>query len=246
MIICVDVGNTNTVINNIRCKTDPEAIISALETLKEQCSRSADTSQDLMPTGAILSSVVPSVNDVICKTIHNLFGLETIIVNPKMNMNIYIPEKYHEELGADIITGCVAAVEKYGAPVAVIDMGTCSTIFAIDKNKELIGGTIHPGIKMELRDLGNNTALLPKINFEAPEKVIGKNTSECILSGVLYGHAGMVDAIVGHMEEELGEKLTVVLTGGLSKFVAPLCQHELYLEPDLLTDGLELLYKYNT
>lgn len=234
MILAIDVGNTNTVIGDKRCKTNMIEIRSLLSSMR------GDSYE-----GAILSSVVPALNSQICHTVFLQFGIDTIVVNPKMEMNIDIPEKYHEELGADIIVGCVGAAEEYPCPLAVIDMGTASTIFVLDKNRTFVGGTIHTGIGLELSALTEKTAQLPKTSFEAPDRVIGQNTEECMRAGVLYGHAGMIDGILDHIEEELGSKVTAVATGGLGGYIVPLCRHEIIYDYDLLIKGLKILYEKN-
>ncbi len=202
-------------------------------------------SSDLHFTGAIISSVVPSIVPELLKVVFLFYGLNAMVVDPKMNMNIRIPERYHAELGPDIIAGLVAAGAQYEAPFAVIDMGTASTIFAVDSSRNFIGGTIHPGIGIELKSLCTNTAMLPRIDFRVPTCVIGKNTDECIQSGVFYGHAGMIDTILDHMEEELGYKLNAIATGGLGRFIAPLCRRHIEYDEDLLLKGLYILYVFN-
>ena len=234
MILAIDVGNTNTVIGEKRCKTNMIEIRSLLASMRGEDYE-----------GAILSSVVPALNKHICNTVFLQFGIDTIVVDPKMNMNITIPEKYHEELGADIIVGCVGAAAEYPCPLAVIDMGTASTIFVLDKDNVFLGGTIHTGIALELNALTEKTAQLPKTSFEAPDKVIGQNTEECMRAGVLYGHAGMIDGILDHIEKELDCSVTAVATGGLGGYIVPLCRHEIKYDYDLLIKGLNLLYEKN-
>lgn len=236
MILAIDVGNSNTVIDSYRCQTNINEISGVLEQIHKD---------NATIRGAILSSVVPSINSPIFSKIKQLWGIETMLVSPFLKMNITIPERYRAEIGGDIITGCVAAVNEYQAPLAVIDMGTCTTVMAIDKNKEFRCGTIHPGIKMELNDLSKNTAQLPSIAFETPNTVLANSTEECMRAGVLYGHAGMIDTILTHMEKELGYKLNAVITGGLCKYVAPLCQHELIVDEELLIKGLKYLWETN-
>lgn len=245
MILGIDVGNTNIVVGGIQ---DRKLVFS----------ERAETSAENVPVllsglsagtfdGAILSSVVPALNGTICENVKKLFGTDVIIVNPKMNMNITLPEHVHAEIGSDIIVGLVAAADEYDAPLAVIDMGTATTIFALDKNKVLTGGAIHPGIVIELNALSTRTAQLPEImQVEIPEKFLGQNTDQCIKSGVVYGHAGMVDAILSGMEKEMQTSLTVIATGGLGRFVAPICSHKVIYDESLLIKGLDYLYRNNS
>ena len=122
-----------------------------------------------------------------------------------------------------------------------------STVFLLDKDLVLAGGTIHPGIGIELNALSSKTSLLPRISsVRIPEKVLGQNTNECILSGVVFGHAGMIDSILDHMEEEIGSEINAIATGGLGRFVTPVCRHKLVYDESLLIKGLDLLYKMNS
>ena len=114
-----------------------------------------------------------------------------------------------------------------------------------DKDKNFIGGIIHPGLRVSLESLSNRTAQLPHINLEKPERIISKNTVDSMRSGILYGHAGMMDACIERMEDELGEKLNVVATGGLAPFVIPFCKHEITVDENLLLKGLRILYELN-
>lgn len=244
MILGIDVGNTNIVVGGIQ---DGQLIFS------ERTGTSAENVPVLLSglsgrvfDGAILSSVVPSLNGIISENVRKIFGTDIITVSPKMNMNITLPGHVHAEIGADIIVGLVAAADEYDAPLAVIDMGTATTIFTLDKNRVLAGGTIHPGIVIEFNALSTRTAQLPEIiQVEIPERVLGQNTDQCIKSGVVYGHAGMVDAILSGMEKEMQTSLTVIATGGLGRFVAPICSHKIIYDEALLIKGLDYLYRMN-
>ena len=124
-------------------------------------------------------------------------------------------------------------------------MGTATTISVVDKSGNYIGGIIHPGLRISLDTLSSKTAQLPQVNLDMPKKVIAKNTIDSMRSGILFGHAGMMDGIISRMEEELGEKLNVVATGGLAPFVTPLCTHNIIVDDNLLLKGLLKLYIKN-
>lgn len=245
MILGIDVGNTNIVFGGInegklifseRAATEKASVAMLL-------SHVSDKSFD----GVILSSVVPSINSCITDTVHEIFGIDPVIVGPEMKMNIHLPEKVKKEIGADIIVGLVAAAAEYTAPLAVVDMGTASTIFALDKDLWLKGGIIHPGMVIEYNALSSETEQLPEItSVEVPDHILGQNTDECIKSGVAYGHAGMIDAILTGMEREMGTTLTVIATGGLGRLMAPICSHEIIYDEALLIKGLDYLYKMNS
>lgn len=245
MILGIDVGNTNIVIGGIQ---DGELLFSERkQTEVGNIEKLLNTVKDRTFEGAILSSVVPWINDSIVRCVRKTFGLETILVSAQIKMNISLPEHVKKEIGADIIVGLCAAATEYETPLAVVDMGTASTVFLLDKDLVLAGGTIHPGIGIELNALSSKTSLLPRISaVEIPERVLGQNTNECILSGVVYGHAGMIDSILDHMEEEIGSEINAVATGGLGRYVTPVCRHKLIYDESLLIKGLDLLYKMNS
>jgi len=144
-----------------------------------------------------------------------------------------------------MIVDAVAAMEEYPLPLAIIDMGTATTISVVDIQGNYIGGIIHPGLRISLDTLSSKTAQLPQVNLDMPKKVIAKNTVDSMRSGILFGHAGMMDGIISRMEEELGQKLNVVATGGLAPFVTPLCKHDITVDDNLLLKGLLKLYMKN-
>ena len=149
------------------------------------------------------------------------------------------------ELGADLVAAAVAGIAEYTAPMIIIDMGTATTASVIDSKKNYIGGMILPGIGISLDALTSRASQLSGISIEAPKRVIGKNTIDCMKSGVLYSNAGALDGIVERIEEELGMKTTVVATGGLAKKIIPYCRKKMILDEDLLMKGLWIIYEKN-
>ena len=149
-------------------------------------------------------------------------------------------------VGSDMIVDAVAALKDYPCPIVVIDMGTATTMSVIDQAGNYIGGVILPGLKVSLDSLSSKTAQLPDISLDIPRKVIGKNTIDCMRSGIMYGNAGTIDGILDRMEDELGACPSVVATGGLSRFVVPLCRHNIVYDEALLLKGLRILYEKNT
>ena len=238
MILGIDVGNTSIVYGRIDDPGNEE--MNRVDTGINSVSEILRYYRHGKFEGAILSSVVPAVTEVLKTAIP---GLK--VISHKMNMNITIGIDHPEELGQDLIVGAVAAVENYELPLAVIDMGTASTIFIVDQNHIFRGGTIHPGMNIELKSLDKCTALLPGLSFEKPEKVLGTNTVDCIRSGILYGHAGMADGIITQIEKELGYPLNCIATGGLARYIIPLCSHQITLDEELILKGLRILYQMN-
>ena len=149
------------------------------------------------------------------------------------------------QVGADLIVGAVAGIHDYPCPLALIDMGTATTVCVIDQDKTYIGGMILPGLRVSLDSLTSRTSQLPRIGLDPPKRLIGKNTVECMKSGILYGSASMLDGILDRIEAELGMEVTAVATGGLAGRIVPLCIHEIVLDDDLLLRGLRYIYEKN-
>ena len=254
MILTVDIGNSNIVFGCVkgdeilfeaRVRTD------ATKTSDEYC---VDLKiildvygvdfQDI--EGAIIASVVPQVLNSLKTAIKKLTGKNALVVGPGLKTGLNIKIDNPSQTGADLVVGCVAALREHAAPLIVIDMGTATTMVVLDENGALIGGSISPGVKISLDALTDRTALLPGLQLDQPKKVIGRNTIDCMRSGIMLGTACMLDGMVERMEEELGRKTTVVITGGIAKFIAPLCRREMIYDKDLLVKGLVALYRENT
>ena len=138
-----------------------------------------------------------------------------------------------------------AALAEYEAPMILMDLGTATTIEVVEPNNMYLGGIIFPGVRVSLDALTSRTAQLPGISLDKPKHVIGKNTVDCMRSGMMYGTAAMLDGLVERIEAELGHKSTLIATGGLAQFITPLCKREIILEKDLLLKGLNVIYKKN-
>jgi type III pantothenate kinase len=149
------------------------------------------------------------------------------------------------QVGSDRIVIAVAALAEYKAPLILMDMGTATTIEVVEPENHYMGGIIFPGVKLSLDALTSRAAQLPGISLDKPKQVIGKNTVDCMRSGMLYGTAAMIDGLIDRMEEELGHPSTLIATGGMAQFITPLCKHDIILEKDLLLKGLNILYKKN-
>jgi type III pantothenate kinase len=127
----------------------------------------------------------------------------------------------------------------------IVDMGTATTMIVLDKNSAMIGGCIMPGVKISMDALTDRTALLPGLQLDQPKKAIGRNTIDCMRSGIMMGAACMIDGMIQRMEEELGYPTTVIATGGIAKFVVPMCRKEIIYDKDLIVKGLAALYRDN-
>jgi type III pantothenate kinase len=195
--------------------------------------------------GSIIASVVPQVLNSMQTALKKLTGKTALVVGPGLKTGLNIKVENPSQTGADLVVGCVAALREHKAPLIVIDMGTATTIVVLDKDGAFIGGSISPGVKISMDALTDRTALLPGLQLDQPKKAIGRNTIDCMRSGIMLGNACMLDGMVERMEEELGYKTTVVATGGIAKFVLPLCKREMIYDKDLLVKGLAILYREN-
>ena len=148
-------------------------------------------------------------------------------------------------MGKDRLVDAAYAAANFPLPVVTVDLGTATTFNVVDKDRVFRGGVICPGLSTGLRALGERCAQLPQVHLGSPKKAIGTNTESCMLSGSVLGTAVLIDGMVQRIEEELGSPATLVVTGGLAKYVTPLCRHPLAYDPELLMKGLALLYQLN-
>ena len=201
--------------------------------------------------GAIMASVVPQLNDMIKNVVARITGNAPLVVGPGVKTGFAIRIDDPAELGADIVANSAAVVatlkaEKCDSPAIILDMGTVTTLFAINKNREVIGGAILSGIGMSLEALHKETALLPSIELSGTARAIGKNTRESLISGVILGHAAMIDGLICRFERELkcasGEAV-VFATGEVCEAVIANCSQKFRYDPILTLKGLECIYK---
>ena len=253
MILAIDIGNSNIVIGGL--EGDKICFEARLRT--EATKTSDQYCVDLkilldvngvkveQLEGAIIASVVPQVLNSMQTAVKKLTGKGALVVGPGLKTGLNILLENPSQTGADLVVGCVAALREHKPPMIVVDMGTATTMVALDKNGALIGGCICPGVKISMDALTERTALLPGLQLDQPKKAIGRNTIDCMRSGIMMGTACMLDGMVQRMEEELGEKATVVVTGGIAKFVVPMCRTPMIYDKDLLLKGLMVLYREN-
>lgn len=253
MILAIDMGNTNIVIGCI----DDEKIyfVERLSTDKSKTALEYAMGfktvlelygiKDAEIEGSIISSVVPSLTKVLADAVEKIIGKRPLIVGPGLKTGLNIHMDNPKQVGSDLIVDAVAGLATYGAPLIVIDMGTATTMSVIDKNNNYIGGVIMPGLRLSVEALASGAAQLYNVGLEAPRQVIGKNTSDCMKSGVVIGNAACIDGMIDRFEEELGYPVTVIATGGLAKVVMPLCKHEIIVDDTLLLKGLNVIYDKN-
>lgn len=195
--------------------------------------------------GAILCSVVPVLTDGICRAVRKITGIETMVLGPGIKTGLNIRLDNPAQLGADLVAGAVAAIDRYPMPCIIYDLGTATTISVINGRGEFLGGIITAGIGISLDALVSRTSQLPYIGLDAPEKVIGTNTVASMKSGMVFGTACMMDGLAERIEEELGERATLVATGGRAPEIIAHCRRDIELVDTLLLDGLRLIYQRN-
>ena len=253
MTLAVDIGNTNIVIGGFvknefqfieRISTNRQATTLefsvSIRTILQLHAVDASAID-----GAILSSVVPSLTTVLSHAVQKTVQVTPLIVSPGIKTGLSICVEHPEQVGSDRVVDAVAAAAAYPLPVLVIDMGTATTCSVIDAQHRFLGGIIMAGMQTSLDALVTRTSQLPKISFDPPKQMIGTNTIDCIKSGLLYGTASCLDGIITRTEEALGTPVTTVITGGLAHLVLPYCKQTLHYDPDLLLNGLILLYQAN-
>ena len=253
MILVVDIGNSNVVIGGV----DGEKILFEARLRTDSTKTSDEYTIDLknildiysvnkeLIEGSIIASVVPQVLNTFQTALMKLTGKKALVVGPGLKTGLNIAIDNPSQTGADLVVGAVAALREHKAPLIVIDMGTATTMVVLDKTGALIGGSISPGVKISMDALTGGTALLPGLQLDQPKRAIGRNTTDCMRSGIMLGTACMLDGMIQRMEEELGYQTTVVVTGGIAKFVVPMCRREMIYDKDLLVKGLAALYREN-
>ena len=253
MILTIDIGNSNIVLGGVRGE---EIVFEAR--LRTEATKTSDqycvdlkilmevygvSNKDI--EGTIIASVVPQVLNSMRTAIQKLTGKVPLVVGPGLKTGLNILLENPGQTGADLVVADVAALREHKPPLIVIDMGTATTMAVLDKNGAHIGGCIIPGVKISMDALTDRTALLPGLQLDQPKKAIGRNTIDAMRSGIMLGAACMLDGMVERMEEELGCKTTVIITGGIAKFIVPMCRTPMIYDKDLLIKGLAALYRDN-
>ena len=253
MILAIDVGNTNIVVGCIddrktyfierlstnRTKTELEYAVDLKNVLDIYHIKKTEIE------GCIISSVVPQITNIVKLAAEKILKKNAIVIGPGVKTGLNIMMDNPGQLGADQVADAVAGISSYPVPLILIDMGTATTASVVNSKKQYVGGMILPGVGVSLDALTARASQLSGISIDAPRHVIGKNTIECMKSGVLYSNAAALDGIIDRIEEELGEKATVVATGGLAKKIVPHCKREIILDEELLLRGLLIIYEKN-
>ncbi|MCD7780868.1 MAG: type III pantothenate kinase [Candidatus Gastranaerophilales bacterium] len=253
MLLAIDIGNTNTTLGLFKddvlihswrlsteiTRTEDEYGVFIKNLLKE-----ALTEDKL--NYAVISSVVVQLTERMDTALKKYLGINSLIVSHKIKTNIKLKTDDPSQIGADRIANACAAASLYTVPAIVVDFGTATSFDIVNKNNEFIGGIITAGMKIQAEALSSKTSKLPKLNIEAPETAIGKNTIDAMLSGIVRGHAAMIDGLIFECERELKEKSIIIATGGYSSVISKYLRRKFdYINPDLTLIGLNLLYYMN-
>jgi len=255
MLLAVDIGNSSVALGVF----DPDGKLIFQCRVEASVGKSADEYAVLFHSlfalhgmelsavdTCILSSVVPPVTHAVSRAVERLVGGRPLIVGPGVKTGLNIRIDVQTQLGSDLVADAVAALSECSAPIVVVNMGTVTTLSVIRRDGTLEGVVIAPGVRTSMDALARCGAELPGISVAPPKNVVGKNTQDSMRSGVLYGHAAMLDGMIARIGEELGEReLSVVCTGGLAETVLPYCRTKSVYRSDLTLRGLYLIAQKN-
>ena len=252
MLLCADIGNTNTVLavfegehlkHSWRIRTDPNATADELG----MTFRTLVDGDGVDLTGIALSSTVPQQAAEVAKMAQRYYPhARLVVLGPGVRTGVQLMIDNPKEAGPDRIANTHAAYHLYGGPCITVDFGTSTNIDVISEHGDFLGGAFAPGIEISIDALASRAANLLKIPLVKPRSVIGKNTVECLQSGMVYGTAAQVDGLVRRITAELGaEPTAIVATGGLAPVVIEQCETVTHYEPNLTLHGLRMIFDRN-
>ena len=249
MIIVIDIGNSTVVLSGI----EGDTIVFSGEVETNRGWDEVDYTYHLRPLvaqvtqcrGVIISSVVPPVTGAVQAAARTLLGVEPMVVDGQTETGLVVTLPEKEKIGRDRLVDAAWAAAHYPLPAVTADLGTATTLNVILPGGVFAGGIICAGIQTCLNALSQRTAQLPQLRLQRPEQLVGRNTRECMMSGAVRGTAAMVDGLVSEIEAELGQPVTLLLTGGGGKYVTEFLRHPHVFDPDLTRKGLAYLYRRN-
>jgi len=253
MLLAIDVGNTGIAFGVFEGET-MRATWNIATDLNKTADEYAVLLLNLLPREglvlsdidhAIIASVVPPLEPIFEELSRRYLGTSPLVVGPGVKTGVRICTDNPREVGADRVVNAVAAHRLYGGPLIVIDFGTATTVDAISKEGEYLGGAIAPGIGIAAEALFERASKLPRIELIPPEHAIGRNTVTAMQSGIMFGYVGLIESLVARIRRELGGKTRVVATGGLAKVIAGETKVVDVVNPHLTLIGLRLIHEMN-
>ncbi|MEK6727563.1 MAG: type III pantothenate kinase [Candidatus Omnitrophota bacterium] len=240
MLLAVDIGNTNISFgvfkgNKIVKRFNILTGSYCAKRLKKNLGR-ADISD------SIICSVVPKATDILARDLEKLLAIRAHIIGKDLKAPIKNLYRKAKQVGQDRLVNAYAGVKLYGSPLIVIDFGTAITFDAISKRSEYLGGAILPGLQISLDALHERTALLPKVKLNKPKGLIGKDTKNSMLSGIIYGFASLSDDLSLRIKLKIGRNAKVIGTGGNINLIKKYCRNLDIIDRDLTLKGLRLIY----
>lgn len=253
MLLVIDIGNTNItlgvfekdeLVHSWRLATDIKRTEDEYGVFIKNLLR--ETSLDTKVTNAVISSVVVQLTEKIEIALKKYLEINSFIISHKIKTNVTLKTDNPAQVGADRIVNACAAASLYPTPAIVVDFGTATSFDIVNEKKEFVGGIITAGMKIQADALSNKTSKLPNLNIEVPKRTIGRNTIEAMLSGIVQGHASMIEGLITKCEKELGRKATIIATGGYSSAISNLLERKFdYINPDLTLIGAKMLFDLN-
>ena len=255
MLLALDIGNTNTVagifdgknlLHQNRSVTNRDSKAEELADSFENWLKESKVKKEKIKS-AIICSVVPPVSGAFRQMVQSLFNIDALILSSELPLPIKIDIDSPEQVGADRIANAVAAFSKYGGECIVVDFGTATNFDIVNKNGDYIGGVLLPGPETSMAELARKAAQLHLVDIEPPKNVIGRTTTEALMSGLFFGTVGQVDYMVERIIDEAKfNKPTVIATGGLAEKFVSFSKFIQSTEPDLTLAGLQIISEYNS
>lgn len=253
MLLAIDVGNTNIsfgflegpeLVHHLRSESARNRTADEYAVQARQMMGLIGLSPDDVD-GAILASVVPTLTDTMVGLVKRAFSIDPVVVGPGIKTGMKILYEDPRAVGADRVVNAVAAYEWSKTATIVVDFGTATTFDCVSKKGDYLGGVITPGVQISAEALFSRAARLHRVEYAVPPRVIGKNSSESMQAGLIFGYAGLVDGLCDRIQAESGETCRVVATGGLAKLIGPETRSIERVDDDLTLQGLRIIYERN-